>query len=75
MEPKLVFLKASKDHKGDFECSLCGELFRPDPKNPSSLRDTFNDHVRNTHPEAVSKHEDASQMAARILKEATKDAT
>jgi hypothetical protein len=55
MEKQKVFLKGANERPGEFECSICGELFRPMPKKPSALTDTFNAHVREKHPETLTK--------------------
>jgi hypothetical protein len=50
----MSFLRAVKDAKGistgDFECSLCGERFKPNPANRTEMQLVFAEHMRNAHP-------------------------
>lgn len=78
MAAKRAFLKAimgTRNGKrvwtGDYECSECGDRFRPDTTDLGKLSREFGSHALARHNTA--KREDFSQAAARIVKEATKD--
>lgn len=49
----MAHLKAVKDidekSTGDYECSICGERFRPNPDNGLELDSVFRQHVENKH--------------------------
>jgi hypothetical protein len=51
-------------------CSVCGMPFSQDHED--SLAETFKEHVQSFHNPGQTK-EDASQAAARVVKEATED--
>jgi hypothetical protein len=55
---------------GLYECSFCGELFKPNPANQGEMRTTFVFHVEAAHKTDKSR-EDVNQAAARIVREAT----
>ena len=54
MIPCMALLNPAKDAKGIstgfFECSLCGELFKPNPSKPLEMQITFNQHLEKAHP-------------------------
>jgi hypothetical protein len=55
---------------GFYYCSVCNDLFKPNPENPNEMRTTFEFHVRAAHA-AKKPREDVNQAAARIVREAT----
>ena len=67
------YLRPCKDARkrptSDFECSVCGTVFRPHPTKPGAITEEFTAHLRLSHPRR--EKEDVNQAAARIVREAT----
>ena len=68
MKTKKVCLKAvmtSREGKsvwsGEYECSLCGQRFQPDPKDPAKLTLDFSMHKDAIHS-TTSENENPDQM-------------
>jgi hypothetical protein len=54
---------------GLYECSICGELFKPNPANQGEMRTTFVIHRETAHKAQKKPREDVNQAAARVVKE------
>jgi hypothetical protein len=71
-----AILKRAKGVNGKpidfFACSICGELFKPNPSDEGEMTNLFSRHVEAAH-KAKNLCEDASQAAARIVRETTRD--
>jgi hypothetical protein len=55
--PWLQAVKANGKWTGDYQCSACGEIFRPDPEKPFEMADRFGPHIATRHPEALKRAE------------------
>ncbi len=66
-----LYLKRHRDAKGkmtsDFECSMCGIVFRPHPKNQGALTEEFTTHKRLAHSQKT--REDVNQASTRIVRD------
>ena len=72
MERVRVWLKpvlSGKKWTGEYECSLCGELFRPSPIKPLDMALFFGLHIGTMHPGATIRHghKHSSQPSEPIL--------
>lgn len=54
-------------------CSLCQEQFHTSSVGPKKSIRHFPAHVREDHPNAVLKREDANSIVARIVGDGTRD--
>jgi hypothetical protein len=60
MEQQRVWLKpvlSCGKRTGDYECSLCGDLFRPNPNKPFDMPLIFGLHAGAMHPGAKLSRE------------------
>jgi hypothetical protein len=55
--PWLQQVRANGKWTGEYQCSACGEIFRPNPENPFEMADRFGPHIAIRHPEMLSRAE------------------
>jgi hypothetical protein len=56
-KPWLQAVKVNGQWSGYYQCSACGEIFRPNPEKPFEMADTFGPHIAIRHPEALKRAE------------------
>jgi hypothetical protein len=56
-KPWLEAVKAGGQWTGYYQCSACGEIFRPNPEDPFEMADRFGPHIATRHPEALKRAE------------------